>query len=232
MKLVKEHINFKRGLDPKEAMNIGMSPQVAWKQFKVGDVFQLQESIPGLNYKKGLYVFITKFNGKGVIFKNNNKKVESKIFYHKDFTSLKTLKEFRGNIGRKQWEISYEFFEEYFKKIDHIFINETINFERGLNPKAAMKIGQAIIDKKIITFIQNNWIPELPNEGFEYDILNRTIKINLMPLSWVGRKSLISFLKKHQKQLKFKILNIPSFDNNLNDIDKLEALNYLILKLK
>jgi hypothetical protein len=108
-------------------------------------------------------------------------------------------------------------------------VKEHINFKRGLDPKEAMEIGQVIIDKKIITFIQNNWIPELPNRVFEYNLLNRTIKISLNILSWVGKKSFISFLKKYQKRLKFKII-INSL--NLNNVDELEALNYIILKLK
>ncbi|MFA5153526.1 MAG: hypothetical protein WC554_13260 [Clostridia bacterium] len=47
MKLVKEYINFERGLDPKDAMNIGLGP----KQYI--DVFEKTINlIPNIKYEK------------------------------------------------------------------------------------------------------------------------------------------------------------------------------------
>ena len=54
MKLIKEHINFQRGIDPKIAMGIGRS----FENLKIGDILQVLKDMPNVNKKTGDYILI------------------------------------------------------------------------------------------------------------------------------------------------------------------------------
>ena len=117
MQLVKEHIDFKRGLDPREAMGIGDNPKYWWNNLKIGDIFQLTKNIPDLRYNKGLYVRITEVKE---IQANGDKDIRRVQSY-----SLSTLSEMQERL----WTWNYDFFKEYFIKIHSV--KEHINFTRG-----------------------------------------------------------------------------------------------------
>ena len=106
MKLVKEHINFERGLDPKDAMGIGNRD---WENLGEGSVLKLLNSLHNLHYLAGMIIAVKSFihdyrpNGtirfRYVIYKNAND-------FENDFSLIQS-----------NWEMGKEFFEENFTVI-------------------------------------------------------------------------------------------------------------------
>ena len=92
MNIVKEHINFERGLDPKDAMNIGQN--AVWKNLKAGDILRIKKTLAGLGEDgiKGVMNKITSIEG----YYNENNKVYKKMIMN----------------DHDRWDISEEFFKE------------------------------------------------------------------------------------------------------------------------
>ena len=105
MKLVKEHIDFKRGLDPKKAMDIGLNP---WKNIKDGSVIILLNDCPKIGHYAGMILRITFFIEDGRprdkirikyegFYNINNFNYNNKIDFRSDWTLSKNF--FENNFG-------------------------------------------------------------------------------------------------------------------------------------
>jgi hypothetical protein len=101
MKLVKEYINFERGLNPKDAMGIGIPK---FKNIQKGDVFKLKKDIKSFGYDKGDIIYV-----KHILSYNGNPDLEVTIFTPK----------YEIKYIVPQWEWPEDFFNEYIKYIGH-----------------------------------------------------------------------------------------------------------------
>jgi hypothetical protein len=114
MKIVKEHINFERGLDPKEAMEIGRLKEIIIEKITKSDPENWQ--------------------GSSVLAKYLTRRGKYPIGW--DIPMLED-----ESIQKLKYALEYlEKWERVDKK--HLKTNETISFQRGLDPKRAMQIGK------------------------------------------------------------------------------------------
>mgnify|MGYP001619173958 CR=1 FL=1 len=139
MKLIKEHINFERGLDPKEAMSIG---EYSSRNFNTPEEFA-----------KFVYNNLKKFTGYEPSSKYLNIHPGSNVYFGNNvfFTVLKTYMikcnhtidgyPINDYNNMKDW---HEIFKELKKLLMENDITESINFQRGLDPKDAMHTGDII----------------------------------------------------------------------------------------
>jgi hypothetical protein len=137
MKLVpislEESQNFERGLDPKKSMSIG----VAQKMKKMLSHIHMQPRMATHDY----------FSFLGGVPENENiiyavKSVLWKILYDGLSPDVAFEK------ACKEWmlpEYDTNFVKEVLKRELNLNINEGLNFERGIDPKTSMKIGDAAI---------------------------------------------------------------------------------------
>ena len=146
MKLIREHINFERGLDPKKSMATG--------RYGIEAEIKLL-SRWGSSYldKDTVYYEIASGSTDNVCIKVGNKRKifplipESKPGRSKYI--FQTLSEQSSKIWKRiskiAWDMGAGFYKDaYYNKInieDPYKIQESINFQRGLDPKDAMKTG-------------------------------------------------------------------------------------------
>jgi len=155
--IVKESINFERGLDPKQAIDIGIFPRIinyARKKMSEGDsswssptgwMWEIQED-------KNL----------------DDKTKESWLLFlvdHKEYLGSKELLD----------KLFLGFGEDTFRSM-----SEAQNFERGLDPKKAMNVG---LEQQIANFLRERtsdspamWISYLLTEGDEEELDHETRK--------------------------------------------------------
>ena len=130
MGIVREHINFERGLDPKQAMDIGNLP-------KPLDILYCKKPIvvktasSRFTIQIGYWVVIKKIK-----ILNKQYKLELATYSKKPKINPADL----PWIGGEYLTITPEEFFEHFE-IEHGKTNESQNFTRGLDPKQAMDIG-------------------------------------------------------------------------------------------
>lgn len=138
MKIVKENINFERGIDPKYSMNIGFNN--FFNNLKPGDVLEIQKDLPKIGRYKGEILELTKV----LDTIDNKKRVRYNLFVDKKNYFLDKFK-----CTSTIWQFGFDFFKENFKVIkkDGILL-ESMNFERGLDPKESMGIGKAKLIQK------------------------------------------------------------------------------------
>ena len=151
---LKENINFERGKDPKTSMNIGLSPQRRFADLKVGDVLELKEDLPKLGYPKGALAEIIK------IIEDDR---PNKLRFNFKLYDAGVLV-----VESREWLMSLEFFDEFFKTPKKT-VMEAQNFERGKDPKTAMKIGAAEAFKN---YIRNFSAEIFPNAGINFNRFN------------------------------------------------------------
>lgn len=193
MELVREHINFKRGLDPKKAMGIGENPEKWFNNLKVGDIFQLKKDIPNFNYEKGLYILVTK------IEKDERPERVEVLYQHSYiFNHLKINGKDSFGIG-KFWGWPFSFFENFLSKIGEIKMNESINFQRGLDPKHAMGIGLIEQWKKYIDSCENMACYDVYMKDFD-KIGNEYFKSHLVEVVRIIIQTLIRIINKMPSQ--------------------------------
>jgi hypothetical protein len=139
MNIVREHIEFERGMDPKRAMGIGIS---TWENVKPGDVLQAKnevkiESSGRLNnaatydiipYSWYILVEHIKKHPDG-------KAIAIDYYWSKDLPVIPS-----GMLTRRIWG-TYRQFKNRFDIVQPKDLREGLDFERGMDPKEAMGIG-------------------------------------------------------------------------------------------
>jgi len=136
MKIVRENINFERGLDPKQSMNIGYLHK--WINLKKNDIFRIKRDFTTGSdnrlddtkhyntFKKGDYLII---NDPGQQYEDGNI----------GFTTFIGTDRVRSNDDKFLWGTPLQF-EERLEKVAGM--DEAQHFERGIDPKDSMKIGR------------------------------------------------------------------------------------------
>jgi len=146
-KSVYENINFERGQDPKEALGIGLDQGIYDKWSKlmmekgVGSV-NIEDAAGGNYY---LVIWVTQFPGAaGVAYDKAHKYfdeyLEDGYSMNKSEIHMKIKPEFERNFIRA-YNLRYS---------DWPIVKESLDFERGQDPKKSMKIGQAAEEDMII----------------------------------------------------------------------------------
>lgn len=144
MKLVKEYINFERGVDPKSAMNTGVKAEI---QFLLNK-FVHEELI--LGKRRQLNIFWAFYNDK-----------EGNFYFHSPASKSMTepiikeyfepYLEFPGEYVQKRqggYTTKYKIKEPYIPFFDVKSttllkgMHESLSFQRGLDPKKSMKTGK------------------------------------------------------------------------------------------
>jgi hypothetical protein len=149
---VRERLEFERGIDPKKSMNIGKTH--LWNNLKPGDILRIKK-VTSLNIF--LYVENSSYNiGNYLIIKDI---IPQEHGIEVSFIFCKNLEEFKKCLKTKDisaYISDGDFFFTYDDDLDLLsdtfdflsdidikrLLNESINFERGLDPKKAMEIGK------------------------------------------------------------------------------------------
>jgi len=130
---LKESLGFERGIDPKKSMSIG----IAQKMKRMLSNIHMEPRMATHDY----------FSFLGGAPKNENIIYVIKSILWKILYDRKTPDE-AFKLVCKEWMVS-EFdtnlIKEVLKRELSLYINESINFERGIDPKTSMKIGDAAI---------------------------------------------------------------------------------------
>lgn len=156
MKLINEHINFERNQDPKKIMKIGIKQEIENWLASQNQYLRDPEEIENwysevlckciFYYGPQEYIDYCFERGADVHY-HNEKALRNAILKFnyegaseliKRGASYKKAKDGFGGTGRDEWLI-WEF-EEYCKQ-NNIKLNESIRFERKLDPKNSMGIG-------------------------------------------------------------------------------------------
>ena len=151
MKIVKEHIEFERGLEPHEAMNIGIKGARFFQKLhsiamdQVGEKFHTVSDIDWNYYN----------NDESIFTIHSMKKIEHDYHDNSDDDDEEeyTIYLIDGDVIAYYDETGMDLQiedEELFKKFVRIddTIDESIDFERGLEPHEAMNIGRSRKIKK------------------------------------------------------------------------------------
>jgi hypothetical protein len=163
MNIVKEHINFERGLNPKDSMQIG---DIEWRRTqKIKDaILQIMQDIMQMYNGQNLEIINnlekspsheSKKHHYKVSFYYNSFKVFIEVFFNDFavteewnidslFSGYEDKKAKTGIHGHREYQVNLEEAKKHLiKEInDKLNIKESYNFERGLNPKRAMRIGK------------------------------------------------------------------------------------------
>jgi hypothetical protein len=169
MKLVKEHINFERGIDPKASMNIGY-----WKL--------LQEEIDKMLWKESNDVELEIY---GRTYCDGNNEVQTDVtlyilnFLIKYVETKGDIKKALNNSEYKKlrsdlWEVFAYGLKKHYNIDVYYYMNITkeSNFQRGIKPKHAMNIGAITQIKKDHEYFGLIPLLELNNIIFGKDIAN------------------------------------------------------------
>ena len=144
MGIVRENINFERGLDPKQSMDIGFLHK--WINLKKGDLFKIKRDFTTGSdnrlddtkhyntFLKGDYLII---NDPGQQYEDNNIGFTAFIIYK--FRSGGGTDRVKSHDDKFLWGTPLQF-EGRLEKVSKI--GESQNFERGIDPKDSMKIGR------------------------------------------------------------------------------------------
>jgi hypothetical protein len=181
---LKESINFERGKNPLDAMDIGSNSKYIYDNLKDGDILIYDPHGKG-NIEKQ-YLIISN------IHKINPDDIE---FGHAEWKTKQDLLSRKNPKSAGRWEVPYYFFKEHFKYIgnENQFeeikrkLSESVNFDRGQDPMKAMSVGkhspaqikQHIVDiitklakeyayDKKITIDEDSENSEYYNVGFSY----------------------------------------------------------------
>jgi hypothetical protein len=142
MKIVRENINFERGLDPKQAMDLGLVAK--WMSLKKGDLLKIKryftvDSENRLDDSKSYRSF-----GAGDFLEINigpNKYSDGCI----GFSAYVENETVRSNDDFFMWGTPLEFDQ----RLEILTgLKESVNFQRGMDPLKAMKIGKDTLPYK------------------------------------------------------------------------------------
>jgi len=153
MKLVKEYINFERGLDPKDAMKIGMEELLnnylqSIHQTTKSDVIKLE-----ICAAEGKNEFVRYLINKGVNIHFDNDKALLLAVIRNNISTVEILLNAGANPSKIDVDSSFaknSTNSEIIKLLKDFTPNlKEYNFERGLDPKHAMRIGEHNIEYKL-----------------------------------------------------------------------------------
>ena len=160
--IVKESINFKRGGSPHRRLGLGV---LTWDKIERGDILKNQKAVYPVGSK--LYFYENKFTIKGVpawnywIIESIDRKIDSDgeyiemkliwtgifryaISLSKKIKKIKPITDsdfkpnyYLANYPKEEWMDFFEILQP-----SEYSIEESLNFERGMDPKRAMRIGK------------------------------------------------------------------------------------------
>jgi len=147
MNLVREHINFERGIDPKQAMGIGQLPEMIKEMEK--DNWDFWEAEP--NHQIDWAIRCRKYEFIPLIINMGgdlNKMVQEIFSFDPTFggTFDETNPAVKWSLKRKE-QLKTDLIELGYLKES--------NFERGLKPKEAMRIGETWQTNLVKIFLNN-----------------------------------------------------------------------------
>lgn len=195
-KLVREHINFERGLDPKEAMNIGLTPEQKLKLKQQIPILKRPSPLLGKNkhnnkvYSRGYQLWkLLDYIKKGEDTGGRRYKELVKFYYNRNnqrtflmgvFDSINRYTEYTKERGQKRVRLNNRYFlnvagKRFLEKYRNAFdkkITESLNFERGLDPKDAMSIGKKASDEAFVRSKDWSTIKNLEDSLSVYDIVD------------------------------------------------------------
>ena len=166
MKIVRENINFERGLDPKKALDLGIEQSI--KKF-LKEIGQQSSSIDHemkicVRYGKTDFVDYLIKNGANV---HSEGDLALKIACNKgDTDTVRVLLKNGANANTIRLDSSYNI-KRWKREIKDLIrqyqnkIKENLNFERGLDPKKAMGLGSKML--AMIRDLHNEFQPTMWN---------------------------------------------------------------------
>ena len=168
-----ESLKFDRGLDPKVSMDIGISSKLRWNKFYPGEDFlPADEVIKYLKNPKLIPYIIKGLRNQPEWTIDYQVKVFNYLIDHKGSALYKDLVPRRAIPKQTMHRIFKELFNKGILTLERIGntytvylnkINESINFERGQDPKKSMDIGK----------YHNNFFKDLENTYSYYDYAMR-----------------------------------------------------------
>lgn len=196
-------VNFEKGIDPKKSMDIGINP------FKVEEIYIGGVKIKDDKWldsflKKDLPLFIKTMenpnSGADISFKENSEDETQKMLY---------------SIFRQGYDGIY-YKGKYYPFKPRTF--ESLNFEKGIDPKKAMGIGEEATYQKIADMMQKDgWTPADPHESDS-------------AIGWAveyGHHDLAKFLldrHAHQDEVQNQMVNYIQWSAQNRNLDMLELL--------
>ena len=176
---VRERLEFERGLEPKVSMGIGISTKLKWNKFYPGEDFlPAEEVVKYLKNPKLIKYIVKGLRNQPEWTIDYQVKVFNYLIDHNGVALYKDLVPQRAIPKQTMHRIFKELFEKgilILERTGNIYkiylnkINESINFERGLEPKKSMKIGKNY----------NNHFYKLENTYSYYDYAMRQDKNSL-----------------------------------------------------
>ena len=188
-----EELDFQRGLDPKEAMDIGL-------QSKYGKMYNLFIVCHNLSVKSDSFAWVSDiaidedgdpyFNIESLFYYTDEKNIakipeEFIVSLCQDylFVENKTLKdEYNVKSVRRFIELTKGYDEETAEEV--LNIDENLNFERGQDPHKAMRIGKWAKDIREIISADIEIMPEPGNQDTYYDESIDSIEIKEVLNNW------------------------------------------------
>ena len=196
-KLVRENINFERGRDPKAALGVGMINRIPHLLLKAD-----LESGYGFNGKPGAIRNIEivgpvriqiNFHYRVQIKNLETDKIISGEKYAKLLAEQAGVWDLFGNfynVHHSSYEFYYTLLPEYANILqkgavyDYSDINESLNFERGQDPKKSMGIGHQAQIEKLAREIDWDWTPDQSDEEYAMSASEEVIDVVHFLVEW------------------------------------------------
>jgi len=121
---LQESQEFRRGIDPKRAMDIGISSRQIFEKLSPGDIYITLENMPDIQTPKNLYILVLE-----VSYSSYNQR----DIKYASSKSLEYLKKNYNKLGYNFWGWPFDFFKESLQKVDRIEIHR--NRVSGMRPK-------------------------------------------------------------------------------------------------
>jgi len=201
MKLVKENIEFERGLELKKAMNIGL--RTIWEK----GIEEINANMDATSFK---YFGDKDYSGMTYVLYYTLKKMLKGQSPQDAFYNACIDQNFHGNkdyVKEPRKEIAKVLRDHFYVDVNPIF--ESIEFERGIEPKQALSLGKKALIKK--------WFDDLGIPSSQYTInVDLSIKVKgRLDLEGANITSLPDNLSV-ERWLDLKRTNITSLPDNLS----------------
>ena len=163
-KNVRESLDFERGKDPKEVLGLGVKEKI--RQGILGLLNSSRNSttqistINLLKNREDLWLEISDYGTKD--FEDVFYSLLSPEYFKDDIYVKAKPRKF-SKSWKNDWKVFIkDEYKDFFKACfdNEGYIKESLNFERGMNPKSSMDIGQEKLDRDFIE--ETNW--ELPQD--------------------------------------------------------------------
>jgi len=149
-KLVNENINFERGQDPKSSMDIGASRMI-------DEVVWSQNILPSIEEVVG---FDMDFMGHKILVTKIKEPIANQYLPYRGVTDIPGI-----FVGQQPSEKAvYDMIKSQI--IEYVKTNESVNFERGQDPKDSMSIGVNANVMKFLQWVRNDF--QLDKDHVDY----------------------------------------------------------------